>query len=876
MPWFMYVNWGQLCEYYTHVECKDFVVSNCKQCATYTPNIDQNTVVHLHHWREGNLPSSSKCSVCKKTCWSGDCLTGYRCEWCGVTAHSYCQKMLSAECSFGDLRQIFLPPYCVTVPRLDFTIETVLSFTKTSVPARSISDEWSSGDSKQDEENNLVGQSSLTVAAAAGASNRSSPSTSYSAPTSPPVTSPTTLPTYPSAKLSKDKSDKDEKSKVFVYDGDVAYRDGLYRVVIAAKNATVGVILEEVLRVFYMPPEPQKFYLSFITNNAEEIRLDERYPIKHQLDTKIQIFDTIPSLYLRGKEKERGELTIYIDSLLPVRASARTSVSNCEDIAVTRETLVHDCMKAALTKFDLNPEDIDDYVMITVLMDKAVIHRKLQPTECPFSIIQTLAKESLCRARMTRFYIQLKNDPHGSMISLFVGNLPTYVSQRQYKKILLDIIGPENLWTLLEVIYYEYGSLVIIYNSRETATRVFKLLQNASYDDKSLYVMLLPNIQPHMLSDKETPLLVFVNTRSGGCQGGQLITGFRKVLNPHQVFDLSNGGPLPGLYVFRNIKNYKMLVCGGDGTIGWVLQCLDNVGQDAVCDAPPIAIFPLGTGNDLARVLRWGPGFTGGTEDLTALLNDIIVAEDIQLDRWTVIFYCDKEPDDPAAILDSDCQIADTNEENTQMYVMNNYMGVGIDAELSLSFHNARQKNPDKFNSRIHNKGVYFKVSLKKMTNRENRLLNNIVILEVDGRVVDLPPLEGLIVLNILSWGSGSHPWGIEKDPVFSTPNHWDGLLEVVGVTGVVHMGKITGGLSNAKRLAQGAHIKLTLLDTVPIHIDGEPWNQPKGSCTIIKSALKATMMKKAKNKVKRRDTEPNLLSLDDGAAALPPPHTVD
>jgi len=31
--------------------------------------------------------------------------------------------------------------------------------------------------------------------------------------------------------------------KVFVYDGDVAYRDGLYRVVIAAKNATVGVIL---------------------------------------------------------------------------------------------------------------------------------------------------------------------------------------------------------------------------------------------------------------------------------------------------------------------------------------------------------------------------------------------------------------------------------------------------------------------------------------------------------------------------------------------------------------------------------------------------------------------------------------------------------
>ena len=43
--------------------------------------------------------------------------------------------------------------------------------------------------------------------------------------------------------------------------------------------------------------------------------------------------------------------------------------------------------------------------------------------------------------------------------------------------------------------------------------------------------------------------------------------------------DLCNGGPLCGLYVFRKIEKYKILVCGGDGTIGWVLQCLDNVGQ---------------------------------------------------------------------------------------------------------------------------------------------------------------------------------------------------------------------------------------------------------------------------------------------------------
>ena len=95
------------------------------------------------------------------------------------------------------------------------------------------------------------------------------------------------------------------------------------------------------------------------------------------------------------------------------------------------------------------------------------------------------------------------------------------------------------------------------------------------------------------------------------------------------------------LYVFRHIPRYKILVCGGDGTIGWVLQCLDNVGQDSICQSPACAIVPLGTGNDLARVLRWGPGYTGG-EDPINVLKDVIDAEEIRLDRWTVVFHIDE------------------------------------------------------------------------------------------------------------------------------------------------------------------------------------------------------------------------------------------
>lgn len=94
---------------------------------------------------------------------------------------------------------------------------------------------------------------------------------------------------------------------------------------------------------------------------------------------------------------------------------------------------------------------------------------------------------------------------------------------------------------------------------------------------------------------------------------------------------------------------------------------------------------------------------------------------------------------------------ATQSEDNSQIFVMNNYFGIGIDADLCLDFHNAREENPDKFNSRLHNKGVYVKMGLRKMVGRKTvKELHKAIRLEVDGKVVDLPPVEGIIILNIL------------------------------------------------------------------------------------------------------------------------------
>ncbi|KFP75787.1 Diacylglycerol kinase delta, partial [Acanthisitta chloris] len=132
-----------------------------------------------------------------------------------------------------------------------------------------------------------------------------------------------------------------------------------------------------------------------------------------------------------------------------------------------------------------------------------------------------------------------------------------------------------------------------------------------------------------------SPLLAFVNSKSGDNQGVKFLRKFKQFLNPAQVFDLMNGGPHLGLRLFQKFSTFRILVCGGDGSVGWVLSEIDTFGLHKQCQ---LGVLPLGTGNDLARVLGWGSLCDDDTQ-LLQILEKLERATTKMLDRWSVLTY---------------------------------------------------------------------------------------------------------------------------------------------------------------------------------------------------------------------------------------------
>lgn len=56
-----------------------------------------------------------------------------------------------------------------------------------------------------------------------------------------------------------------------------------------------------------------------------------------------------------------------------------------------------------------------------------------------------------------------------------------------------------NRFSSIGPIYYEYGSMVITYESSDAAVKAFYTLRETIYEKNNLLVLLLPNVQPQMI-----------------------------------------------------------------------------------------------------------------------------------------------------------------------------------------------------------------------------------------------------------------------------------------------------------------------------------------------------------------------------------------
>ncbi|XP_068736366.1 diacylglycerol kinase theta-like isoform X2 [Montipora capricornis] len=628
-----------------------------------------------------------------------------------------------------------------------------------------------------------------------------------------------------------------EETILKIYDGKVN-DPKLCKNITIPRTAQASNVLEEALKKFHITDDPSNYYLARAVGEENERPLNpEEKP--HQFTENSS---SKPLIFLRMKsaDRRRGYIRVY-PGMINVTSMFKT-------IPVTAVTTVSDIISIALEKFGLKGESPEEFSLTEVHLDHGVQERRLEKSDCPWKMLMDIRKKSIRKMKLTRFYLRQNLEPLGS-VCICVGSLPTGLESSKYGTLIREILGETAQFCEVQSVFPSYGMMFLSLAAADVAADAVEKLKTSTVDSKVLFTKVLPNIHPGMFPRGSQPLLVLVNSGSGGGQGADMLTAFQHVLNPYQVYSLTDGGPLPGLYTFRSIPDFRVLICGGDGTVGWVLACLDDVIQDLKCKMPPSAVLPLGTGNDLSRVLHWGGGYSGG-ESPVSLLMAIDQAQEVLLDRWCIMF------DSPEGIQDSlsnDSAIGSMygREDEPNIFTMNNYFGIGIGAELCLDFHLQREESPEKFHCRLHNKGVYFRAGLKKMVKGCSKTFSQEVEVEVDGNKLDLPALEGIVFLNIGSWGAGTDAWGPDKDDGYAPASHCDGLVEVLGLQGVMHLGQIQSGIRTGIRLAQGAQINIKLKSEIPVQIDGEPWLQGPGSVIVRPTLTQALMLTKNKVKVK-------------------------
>lgn len=305
----------------------------------------------------------------------------------------------------------------------------------------------------------------------------------------------------------------------------------------------------------------------------------------------------------------------------------------------------------------------------------------------------------------------------------------------------------------------------------------------------------------------EVPILLFVNQKSRSQNVNRLI-------NEISALDFIHLVKLPD-QAFTWFKVYsdiiddgrlRVISAGGDGTFNWVLSLLvDYYGsEDTGKYRPPLSVLPLGTGNDMSRMLGWGKSFS--LKDFIGdhgILSKMMISEKIHnVDIWRAK-YTRTDVKSPVTVKD---------------FV--NYMSVGVDAKMCTDYETCRQANPYLFCTHFTSYFMYVPVSFASLFFQPS--LEKIIagfLVDRDDKKVRLPSdssCKSLVFQNITRIYGGSDLWG--NDPCRSID---DGLIEVMEQGGAVDIGLNKLGKSPV-RVAQAKKVKFETLQPTYIQIDGE------------------------------------------------------
>jgi diacylglycerol kinase (ATP) len=220
-------------------------------------------------------------------------------------------------------------------------------------------------------------------------------------------------------------------------------------------------------------------------------------------------------------------------------------------------------------------------------------------------------------------------------------------------------------------------------------------------------------------------LVAFVNPGSGGRQGPALLRDLSALIGSDRVFTIGKVDgvlhkPMDNLpkVVSGRRTPLRVVVCGGDGSVAWVISDADQLAKPHA--GIQVFIVPLGTGNDLARAMLCGGGYTGrNIGDLRTVLQRCLTAEPVLLDRWQLSF-------EPSAV------------GPTRRRQVFNYFSLGVDARIAQRFHEARESNPRCFCAQSVNQLVYGCCAGRQLCDCLPPI-DAYVDLYVDGQIFELP-----------------------------------------------------------------------------------------------------------------------------------------